>query len=145
MKSRPTWLVLAIIAVATLVAGFALGSSNAEPKVVRAPQVTTTATVTATAVVTDPVIIEAPGAGSLAAPQSGQFTDGMYLVGQSIAAGNYETAGGPNCYWERLSNVSGGFSAIIANGEPKTAATVSVLASDKAFNVKGGCWWSRVQ
>ena len=73
-----------------------------------------------------------------------QFSDGEYIVGQDITSGNYRTAGGPECYWERLSNPSGGFTGIISNGEPTTPTTVRVLASDKAFNVKGGCLWTKI-
>ncbi|MFB8117818.1 hypothetical protein ACFC51_18210 [Streptomyces sp. NPDC055962] len=45
--------------------------------------------------------------------------DGEYLVGEDMKAGTCKTAGsdgGFGCYWERASNASGEFDAIIANG-----------------------------
>jgi hypothetical protein len=133
---RPAWLgswvFLAIIAIVLLLAGVGLGAVGRSPATVRV-----TATVTVSAVVTAPVIV-----GSAATATT--FGDGQYQVGVDIPAGNYHTDGGHDCYWERLSDMSGGFTAIIANSESNGPQTVRVLASDKGFSVKGGCLWALV-
>jgi hypothetical protein len=130
-----SWILLAIIAIVLLVAGIGLGAVGR-----------VTATVRNTTTVT--VAVAAPPAGALgttagAGPVT-SFGDGSYQVGVDIAAGNYHTAGGHNCYWERLSNLSGGFTGIIANGQFSTPQTVRVHTSDKAFSVRGGCEWALV-
>jgi hypothetical protein len=134
---RPSWLALWIpIAAAALVGllvGVVLGSLDSGTRTVTA---TSIVTVTATA-----PIIESPGAPVVV---SGQLIDGVYVVGTDIQAGNYHTNGGKDCYWERLNNVSGGFTAIIANGKSDDAQTVRVQAGDKAFGIKGGCVWTRI-
>jgi hypothetical protein len=127
-----SWIVLAVIGVVIFLVGVTLGAVSRHTATVR---VTTTATVTAPG---------APVASAVVPAGQGQFTDGLYQVGVDIAPGNYRTQGGKDCYWERLNNLSGGFTAIIANGEPTAPTTVRVLASDKAFSVHGGCTWAGV-
>jgi hypothetical protein len=126
-----SWILLAAVGVVIFLIGVTLGAVSRHTETVR---VVTTATVTAE--------VAAP-VGAPATAQ-GSFGDGLYQVGVDIAAGNYHTDGGKNCYWERLSNLSGGFTAIIANGEPDAPTTVRVLTSDKAFSVHGGCNWVAV-
>jgi hypothetical protein len=136
---RPAWLALwvpiAAAALVGLLVGIVLGSLDSGG----------TRTVTATAVVTVTADApEVPTNGGQAAT-GGQLTDGVYVVGVDIPAGNYHTAGGNDCYWERLNNVSGGFTAIIANGKSSAEQTVRVQTSDKAFGIKGGCAWTRIE
>jgi hypothetical protein len=126
-----SWILLAAIGVVIFLVGVTLGVLSRGSSTVR---VVTTTTVTA----------PGPSVGAAAPVTGGSFSDGLYRVGVDIAPGNYHTNGGANCYWERLNNLSGGFTAIIANGEPTGPATVRVNASDKAFSVHGGCTWTAV-
>jgi hypothetical protein len=134
-----SWILLAAIGVVIFLIGVTLGAVSRH---------TTTVRVTATATVTVGELPEATApTGPIEATVGGgqtQFGDGLYRVGTDIAAGNYRTDGGKDCYWERLSNLSGGFTGIIANGEPTEPTTVRVLASDKGFSVHGGCTWTQV-
>lgn len=57
---------------------------------------------------------------------------GMYLVGKDILPGTYRGEG--SCYWERLKNVSGGFQAIIANGNSDGQFYVQLSQTDFAFS-----------
>jgi hypothetical protein len=131
-----SWILLAAIGVVIFLIGVTLGAVSRHTNTVR---VTSTATVT----VGELPAATAPIGTTVAGGQS-QFGDGLYRVGTDIAAGNYRTSGGKDCYWERLSNLSGGFTGIIANGEPTEPTTVRVLASDKGFSVHGGCTWTQV-
>lgn len=45
-----------------------------------------------------------------------QMGDGTWLVGKEIKRGLYAAPGGPGCYWERLSDLSGRPAATIDNG-----------------------------
>ncbi|NMB67248.1 MAG: hypothetical protein GYA20_00615 [Chloroflexi bacterium] len=57
---------------------------------------------------------------------------GMYLIGRDILPGTYRGEG--TCYWERLKDVSGGFQAIIANGNSDGQFYVQISQSDFAFS-----------
>lgn len=78
----------------------------------------------------------------------GTVTNGMWLVGTDIQPGTYRTPGPadsvlPNCYWERLRDASGEFSAIIANGNATGPVSVTVLAGE--YFASSGCRsWERV-
>lgn len=132
-----SWILLAAIAVVIFLVGVTLGAVSRNSATVR---VTMTATATTTVTVGGVIPSIPAGSGGV----RGQFSDGLYQVGVDIAPGNYRTEGGPTCYWERLSDLSGGFTGIIANGEPAEPKTVRVLASDKGFSVHGGCTWTQV-
>jgi hypothetical protein len=122
-----TWLLFAAIGVVIFLVGVTLGVLSRRSSTVR---VTTTVTAAAA---------PSPGAAR------GSFTDGLYRVGVDISAGDYHTSGGANCYWERLNDVSGGFAAIITNGQPTGPTTVQVDSTDKGFSVHGGCTWAPVR
>ncbi|MEV3929484.1 hypothetical protein [Streptomyces sp. NPDC049944] len=84
-----------------------------------------TVTVTKTATVTAPP----PKPPKPKGPPTTVEGDGEYLVGEDMKAGTYKTAGpegGFGCYWERASNASGEFDAIIANGNLDGSGRVSV-------------------
>ena len=49
------------------------------------------------------------------APASDSFIDGTWLVGEDISAGRYRAMTDGDCYWERLSGLSGELDDIIAN------------------------------
>jgi hypothetical protein len=123
------WILLAAVGIVIFLVGVTLGAVTRRTATV---QVTTTVTSVATA------------GGKAPNPAGDRFGDGLYQVGVDIASGNYQTAGGKDCYWERLRDLSGGFSAIIANGKPAAPVTVRVLPSDKGFGVHGGCIWTAV-
>lgn len=58
---------------------------------------------------------------------------GMYIVSLDIQPGTYKgTAEG--CYWERLSNLAGGFKGIIANGNSNGQFYIQVSKSDYAIS-----------
>jgi hypothetical protein len=73
---------------------------------------------------------------------SGSFPDailpGTYLVNRDIRPGTYQGQAGSDittsCYWERLSNVQGGFEGIIANDNAQGQYYVQVSASDFALS-----------
>ncbi|MEU7026532.1 hypothetical protein AB0A60_07520 [Streptomyces sp. NPDC046275] len=75
--------------------------------------------------------------------------DGMYLVGEDIAAGTYRTAGAveddliPNCYWARLKDASGELSSIIANDNVQGQTRVTVHKGEY-LEVKGCQPWKKV-
>jgi hypothetical protein len=69
------------------------------------------------------------------------FEDGAYIVGTDIEPGTYKNTGDQDCYWQRLRDFSGSFDGIIANGNPKGAAIVTIKASDKGFSAaRCGTW-----
>jgi hypothetical protein len=65
---------------------------------------------------------------------------GMYLIGIDIAAGRYKGEAGADvldsCYWERLSGVTGDFSAILANDNANNVFYVQVRESDFALKTE---------
>lgn len=72
---------------------------------------------------------------------------GTYVVGSDIVAGTYKTAGPTGdlpCYWARLKNTSGDFSAIITNGNPTGQTTVTISKTDGAFETTGCQQWTKV-
>jgi hypothetical protein len=70
--------------------------------------------------------------------------DGTYEVGVDIKPGKYKTVGGEGCYWARLSNLDGGFEAIIANEFSNGRQTVTVKKSDRGFKTSGCGEWTKV-
>jgi putative cell wall-binding protein len=76
---------------------------------------------------------------SLTAP----FSDGQYIVGTDISAGTWSAPGGPQCYWEREADFSGGTSSIIANDVTVTNPIVTISSSDAGFKTDNCGTWSR--
>ncbi|GAA4776861.1 hypothetical protein GCM10023200_06950 [Actinomycetospora chlora] len=86
----------------------------------------------------------APATTSAMPSVNGPFGNGTYLVGSELAAGTYRTDGsGGSCYWERLRDTSGEFSAIIANDAITGPSTMTVRSSDQAVHFSGDCTWTR--
>lgn len=79
-----------------------------------------------------------------AAANANSFGDGTYLVGVDIQAGTYRTTVTGNCYWERLSGLSGSFEDLIANDLPTGSAIVEISASDLAFSTQGCGTWEKI-
>ncbi|MGY1606360.1 MULTISPECIES: hypothetical protein [unclassified Geodermatophilus] len=75
---------------------------------------------------------------------SNGFGDGTYLVASDIQPGTYVSTGGSGCYWERLSNLTGDFEAILANDNPSGQTYVEILPGDVAFSTNECGTWSRV-
>lgn len=112
----------------------AQATDSAEP----APTVTVTKSVTKEVEVPGPTVTVTKTATVTAAPPKppkpkGPPTtvegDGEYLVGEDMKTGTYRTTGpegGFGCYWERASNASGEFDAIIANGNLDGSGRVTV-------------------
>lgn len=75
-------------------------------------------------------------------------SDGVHQVGADIEPGVYTTDGPdsgsiiPNCYYARLSGLSGEFEDIISNNNTEGAGTVEVSESDAALELSGGCEWT---
>lgn len=93
---------------------------------------------------------QAPAVATVEAPAGPATTaeDGTYEVGTDIAPGQYKTAGPdksdiiPNCYYARLKNDSGEFSAIIANGNLQGPGSVTVKKGEY-LQLMGGCTWTK--
>jgi hypothetical protein len=66
------------------------------------------------------------------APEPG-FGNGSFLVGTDSAPGLYRTDGTGDCYWERLSDLTGDLDAILANDRSVGQVYVDVLPTDVAF------------
>lgn len=73
--------------------------------------------------------------------------DNTWLVGSEIMAGTYVTTGTPTdfCYSERLRNLSGALSGIIANDLGNGQRIMTVSASDRAFSANDCGSWTLLQ
>ncbi|MEV4178094.1 hypothetical protein [Nonomuraea sp. NPDC049709] len=85
-----------------------------------------------------------PGGGTATGPAINPASLRTLLVGTDIQPGTYRTAGPtsgfPLCYWARLRSTTGD---VIATGMPTGAATVTIQATDKAFQTGGCAEWTR--
>ena len=90
---------------------------------------------------------QAPQSSAAAPDAAGIPGDGTYLVPGDIKPGTYRSAkpGSGNCYWARLKSAGGGLGDIIANGNTAGQVTVTILASDKAFQTTGCEDWVKVR
>jgi hypothetical protein len=75
---------------------------------------------------------------------SSGFGDGAYLVGSDIQPGTYRADGTSDCYWKRLSDLTGDLDAILANDNAVGQVYVEVLPTDAAFSTEGCGTWSRI-
>ncbi|GAB2769216.1 hypothetical protein [Streptomyces bullii] len=123
-----------------LIIGAVIGSAAPDnPDTTRRPPAATeTVTETATTAVPEE---EASAVGEIPG-------DGTYVVGTEIEPGTYRTGGPqdsaiPNCYWARLSGTSGEPNEIIANGNTAGPTTVTISASDRAFQTTGCETWKK--
>jgi hypothetical protein len=85
-------------------------------------------------------------AGPLTTVPSGTYTIGT--APGEVVPGTYRTAGSTvsslPCYWAREKDTSGEFDSIIANGTPTGSTTVTIKASDGAFETMGCEAWTKV-
>jgi hypothetical protein len=139
-------------AVAGLIIGALIGSGGSDDARSKGTAPTTTVTATSTATETEtaaPSTKKTPTPSEATKPPAGKIPgDGTYIVGTDIKPGTYRTDGPedtaiPNCYWARLQATSGEFSDIIANGNTAGPTTVTISASDKAFQTTGCKTWTR--
>lgn len=72
------------------------------------------------------------------------ITPGMWIVGAQISAGTYRAESSAGCFWQRVSNFTGGADAIIANAFVTSSGTqlVTIASTDAGFssNVECGTW-----
>jgi hypothetical protein len=108
-------------------------------KTVAGPTVTVTQTQTAPITEVTQTVTATPSTNS-----QGQATsisaDGVYVIGQDITGGTWHTSGGQQCYEATLASTD--TSNIIDNNNFTGPDTVS-LAGAKAFDISGGCTWTR--
>jgi hypothetical protein len=92
--------------------------------------------------------VDQAGASSKSVPvakgRSTSFGNGTHVIGKDIQAGTYQTDGGSNCYWERLSGFGGGLHDIIANEIPQGSIVVTIQSTDAGFKSQGCGKWSMV-
>lgn len=76
--------------------------------------------------------------------EASTFGNGVHVVGDDVEAGTWRNDGGSNCYWARLSGLSGDFDELLANDLPDGPTTVEIRSSDVAFESSGCAEWQRV-
>lgn len=106
-----------------------LVTSTSAPEPVEAADTPTESITEPTAVPTHPPV------------QAPSFGGGMKIVGADIPPGTYRSAGGSECYWERLSGFGGTLEEIIANDNAVGPTIVTIAATDKGFDSERcGVW-----
>ncbi len=73
------------------------------------------------------------------------FGEGAYIVGTDIEPGTYRNSGSSGCYYERLSNFTGGFDGIIANGNADEPAVVTIEPTDAGFQSNDCGTWTMLE
>ena len=148
-RQMPLWQPILFGAI-ILFAGVAIGAAAGGGKTTASkpgPTVTATATLedtfTATPVITRVIATHTQIVTSTyTPPPPQQFGEGTYVVGSDIKPGRYHTDGSSDCYWARLASLD--TTDIIDNNVGSGPQTVQVLASDKAFQVRGECTFGKV-
>lgn len=81
-----------------------------------------------------------------AAPANSIPGNGTFLVGSRVKPGTYESAKpkSGNCYWARLKDTKGALGSIIANNNSSGPSTVTIEATDGAFQTSGCEAWTKV-
>jgi ABC-type Fe3+-hydroxamate transport system substrate-binding protein len=174
-KKRRRWWVAPLVVLVALFVGVAIGNAGHSSSTSASPASTLTATATVDQTVTAPAapavtvsvqgpIINVPGprvtvrvhpvkvVTVVAAPKPPAVAmagDGTFLVGTDVKPGTYRSAtpASGNCYWERMSNLtgSGETEGILANNNSAGPSVVTILSSDVAFNTSGCSPWTLVQ
>ena len=73
-----------------------------------------------------------------------RFGDGIYIVGTDMIPGTYKSSGHTGCYWERMSNFTGGLNGTLANDNTDSSAVVTIRATDKGFKSSDCGSWRRI-
>ena len=71
-----------------------------------------------------------------------KITDGIWVVNDEIAPGLWQASKPAKCYWERVSDFTGGFSSIISN--EYEGGLVQIEPSDIGFGSSGCGTWTKV-
>jgi hypothetical protein len=104
------------------------------------PQTVTVQASPVTKIVTK-VVTVAPKPTVAPGPPTSIDADGVYVVGSDMAAGTWHTTGGSACYYARLGSTD--TEDILDNNNITGPATVTIGSSTKAFEISGGCTWSK--
>jgi hypothetical protein len=72
-----------------------------------------------------------------------KFGQGTFIVRTDMVPGTYRSSIGGSCYWARLSNFTGSFSAIIAN-HYGSRGLVTIRSTDKGFHSSRCGTWTKV-
>lgn len=98
-----------------------------------------------------PIAVEQAAAPPAPTGPVTSFSDGTYEVGVDVEAGKYKTTGPSEpgdmwtgCYYARLSGTDGELGSILANENFEGQNTVTIKASDVAFEASGDCVWTKV-
>ncbi|TMR96873.1 hypothetical protein EJK15_20740 [Nonomuraea basaltis] len=87
-----------------------------------------------------------PG-GTATNPAVNQASLRTLVVGKDIQPGTYRTAGPmtgfPMCFWARMKSTSANPADVITSGTPAGPDTVTIQATDKAFQTGGCAEWTR--
>lgn len=128
--------------VAALFLGIAMGGSGGSGKSTAADPTTAPSTVVSTVTAPASTVTQTVTATPAAPPAPTGFGPGTHLT-TKMKPGTYSTEGpsGAICYWARLKDTSGDFSAIITNGTPQGPSTVTIAAGDAAFETSGCKPW----
>jgi hypothetical protein len=73
------------------------------------------------------------------------FGPGAYIMGTDMESGTYRSAGGRNCYYERLRGFNGGMNAIIANGVTSNPSIVTIAPTDAGFQSDSCGTWTKLE
>lgn len=125
------WVLLIVVGIVGLAIG--LASAPGKTTTVAKPGPTVTATPVVRKVVATHTVVVTPPVN--------QFTDGVYRVGLDIPPGAYRTTGGEHCYYAVLNSLD---SNDIARSDNPRGSYVVQVDSGEAFEISGGCRWSRI-
>jgi hypothetical protein len=137
-------IILAVVGLFVVIGAIGAAAGSGSTKTVTEPGPTITATVTqaapaATVTETAPAVRVTVTPTANAQGQATQISDdGVYVIGQDIPGGTWQTSGGSQCYEATLGSTD--TSNIIDNNNFTGPDTVS-LAGAKAFDINGGCTW----
>ncbi len=90
---------------------------------------------------TTPAVAAASSAPTPAAPGSGTFSNGTWLVGEEIAPGMWRAIRSRTCSWKRLASIEGATDTVAGSG---SHVTVEIRPSDAAFWSEGCGWWTQI-
>jgi hypothetical protein len=157
-RNTPWYKRLWVVGVIAALVGIGIGAASASgssKKAAAKPGPTVTATVVSTAPAPPaatktlrPTIIKTIATRTrvrtetFTPPPKPAFSDGTYKVGRDINAGEYRSAGGADCYYQRMNDLSGSLDSIIVNDNFSGSSLVHVN-NGEYFEVAGGCDWRR--
>lgn len=149
------WLIPAGVGLVALLIGVGIGSAGKATPTASGPSSTVTVTASASALPADAITTTATVTATVTAPAetvtaqpagpTSAFDEGTLTVGDDIQPGTYKAPNpSGNCYWARLKGTSGELGDIISNGNPSGPVTVTIKATDKAFDSSRCGGWTKV-